>query len=279
MTNRRAVLPHNMGMTNTDHELVELEGFALELGRTAGGIAMAHFRKPLTIDNKDSDGFDPVTNADRAIESVLRASIRARYPEHGIIAEEEGTHTGQSKYTWYLDPIDGTRAFMMGSPLWGTLIGLTEHGRPLFGLLGQPVLEELFLGSPAGSWLIKTDSRERLRARNCENLAAAALASTHPDLFDNEQAEAFSTLADACLLHRFGGDCYNYAMLAAGFIDLVVEGQLCSYDIVPLIPILEGAGCVITDWQGHPPMNGGLVVAAATPALHAQALAVLQGSA
>ena len=256
-------------------EIVELEDFALELARTAGGIAEAHFRQAITVENKGDAKFDPVTNADRAIERLLRAAIVERYPDHGIVAEEEGERAARSDYTWFIDPIDGTRAFMTGSPLWGTLIGLTRRRRPLFGLLAQPVLEEVFFGGPSGSWLIKADRRDRLRSRQCTSLATAVLASTHPDMFSGANAAAFQSLAAQCLFHRFGGDCYNYAMLAAGHIDLVVESQLKPYDIVPLIPILEGAGCVVTDWQGGVPLAGGDVVAAATRDLHRAALAVL----
>lgn len=258
--------------------LVELEDFALELAYAAGGIARAHFRRDFSVENKDAAGFDPVTSADRAIESVLRSAIVERYPDHGIVAEEGGSRESRSAYTWYIDPIDGTRAFMMGSPLWGTLIGLTENDIPRFGLLGQPVLEEVFFGSPGGSWLITPDGRERLRARRRTDLGQAVLASTDPDLFDAAGARAFAALAERCLLRRFGGDCYNYAMLAAGFVDLVVEDQLNSYDIVPLIPVLEGAGCVVTDWEGRVPINGGRVVAAGTAELHAAALEILAAS-
>ncbi len=263
-------------MSNRDQYHMELEGFALELGHTAGGIARAYFRSSFAIENKDERGFDPVTSADRAIESVLRKAIRERYPDHGIVAEEEGNHVASSRFTWFIDPIDGTRAFMMGSPLWGTLVGLTEDDRPIFGLLSQPVLEEVFFGSPSGSWLIKEDGRQRLRARACRELAEACLACTHPDMFEGESLTRFKRLAARCLLHRYGGDCYNYAMLAAGFIDLVVEDGLKSYDIVPLIPILEGAGCIVTDWRGESPAAGGAVVAAATRELHAQALDLRQ---
>jgi myo-inositol-1(or 4)-monophosphatase len=262
-----------------DIPIVELEDFALELARTAGGIAQAHFRRSFTIENKSVDGFDPVTSADRAIERVLRANIVERYPRHGIVAEEEGERAASSDYTWFIDPIDGTRAFMTGSPLWGTLVGLTHRGVPLFGLLSQPVLEEIFFGAPSGAWLIKPERRERLKARACTGLASAVLTATHPDMFGEAEGRAFRSLAARCLLHRFGGDCYNYAMLAAGFVDLVVEAQLKPFDIVPLIPILEGAGAVVTDWQGKRPMVGGAVVAAATAELHAAALAVLGGAA
>lgn len=256
--------------------ILELEDFALELAHTAGGIAQAHFRQPITVENKGTTAFDPVTNADRAIERVLRAAIVERYPDHGIVAEEEGERAGRGEYTWFIDPIDGTRAFMTGSPLWGTLIGLARRGQPLFGLLAQPVLEEVFFGGPSGSWLIKAERRDRLKSRGgTTTLAAAVLASTHPDMFAGEKAAVFRALAGQCLLHRFGGDCYNYAMLAAGYLDLVVESQLKPYDIVPLIPILEGAGCVVTDWRGRPPLMGGDVVAAGSRELHRAALATL----
>jgi myo-inositol-1(or 4)-monophosphatase len=255
--------------------LVELEDFALELAHTAGGIAQAHFRRSVTVDNKSATAFDPVTNADRAIERVLRTAIEERYPDHGIVAEEEGQRAGKGEYTWFIDPIDGTRSFMTGSPLWGTLIGLTRREEPLFGLLVQPVLEEVFLGGPSGSWLIKPERRERLKTRGCKSLAKAMLGSTHPDMFAGDRATAFRNLSGKCLLTRFGGDCYNYAMVAAAHLDLVVESQLKPYDIVPLIPILERAGCVVTDWQGKPPLGGGDVVAAGSRELHQAALEAL----
>ncbi|HEY7673334.1 MAG TPA: histidinol-phosphatase [Gammaproteobacteria bacterium] len=257
---------------------LELEDFALELGHTAGGIARAYFRNAFSVQNKDAGGFDPVTTADRAIETVLRKMINERYPEHGIVAEEEGSDRPESRFTWFIDPIDGTRSFMMGSPLWGTLVGLTEAGKPIFGLLSQPFLEEVFFGAPSGSWLITGAGRQRLRSRPTPTLAQAALASTTPDMFQGVTADRFHALAKRCLMCRYGGDCYNYAMLAAGFIDLVVETGLKPFDIVPLVPILEGAGCVVTDWEGHAPLSGGAVVAAGTRELHAQALSVLQSS-
>ena len=263
----------------SDTPIIELEDFALDLARTAGGIAQAHFRRSFTIENKGVGSFDPVTSADRAIERVLRASIVERYPRHGIVAEEEGERAADSEYTWFIDPIDGTRSFMTGSPLWGTLVGLTRAGVPVFGLLSQPVLEEIFFGGPSGAWLIKPERRDRLKARASTELGNAVLVSTHPDLFADVERRAFQALASKCLLHRFGGDCYNYAMLAAGFVDLVVESQLKPYDIVPLIPILEGAGAVVTDWQGRRPVTGGAVIAAATAQLHTAALEVLSRTA
>jgi len=264
-------------MSTVDAALIELEGFALELAHTAGGIAEAYFRSDFSVDNKDSRGFDPVTSADHAIEKVLRERIEATCPGHGIVAEESGTTGPDAEFCWYIDPIDGTRAFLMGSPLWGTLVGLTHRGRPAFGLLGQPILGELFFGSPGGSWLIRESGRKRLRSSQCAELGDARFASTHPRLFTAAEQPAFDRLVSRCLLDRYGGDCYNYAMLAAGFVDLVAESGLKPFDIVPLVPILEGAGCVVTSWEGGPVQGGGSVLAAATPELHRQALETLQG--
>lgn len=262
-----------------DIPILELEEFALELAHTAGGIAQAHFRRPYSVDNKAESGFDPVTAADRAIERVLRAAIVGRYPEHGIVGEEEAGRTAASPYTWYIDPIDGTRAFVMGSPLWGTLIGVTRAGEPLFGLLSQPILEEVFFAGPAGSWLVESERRTRLATSSCSTLAEARLASTHPDLFRGADAPAFAALSQRCRLTRYGGDCYNYAMLAAGHVDLVVEAGLKPFDIVPLVPIIERAGGIVSDWQGGSVLEGGRVVAAATEALHTAALSALQNGA
>jgi myo-inositol-1(or 4)-monophosphatase len=262
-------------MSATDVPLAELEGFALELAHTAGNIAQAYFRSSFTIDNKSAGGFDPVTTADHAIERALRTTILERYPDHGVVAEESGRHANDARYIWYIDPIDGTRAFMMGSPLWGTLVGLTLDRVPLFGMMCQPFLEEVFFGEPSSSWLIKPDRRDRLRARACTRVADAALACTHPDMFSADELAAFMRVARGSLLYRYGGDCYNYAMLAAGYVDLVIEADLKPYDIVPLIPLLEGAGCVVSDWQGGSVLEGGRVIAAASAALHAEALQLL----
>lgn len=265
-------------MSAREELLIELEGFALELAHTAGGIAQAYFRSSFAVDNKDARGFDPVTSADHAIENVLRESIQSAYPDHGIVAEESGSKAAESEFCWYIDPIDGTRAFLMGSPLWGTLVGLTHRGKPVFGLLAQPVLEELYFGSPGGSWLIAASKRTRLRSSGCHELKHARLASTHPRMFSADERPAFERLAAACLLDRYGGDCYNYAMLAAGFADLVVESGLKPFDIVPLVPLLEQAGCVVSSWNGGSVLAGGNVVAAASAELHAAALAILGAS-
>lgn len=265
-------------MSRTDIPLLELEEFAIELAHTASGIANAHFRKKFSVENKEEERFDPVTSADKAIEQVLRAAISDRYPDHGIVGEEQDVRSGTAPYRWYIDPIDGTRAFMTGSPLWGTLVGVTRQDEPLFGLLCQPVLEEVFLGSASGSWLIRAEARERLRTRVCTELGDAVLTTTSPEFFDEPSLAAFDALSAKCLMTRYGGDCYNYAMLAAGFVDLVVEWGLEAYDIMPLIPILEGAGAVVTDWQGRRSIHGGTIVAAATAELHEAALELLRGA-
>jgi myo-inositol-1(or 4)-monophosphatase len=262
-------------MSAREDLLIELEGFALELAHTAGGIAQAYFRSNFAVDNKNEQGFDPVTSADHAIENVLRESIQAAYPDHGIVAEEFGNKAAASEFCWYIDPIDGTRSFLMGSPLWGTLVGLTHQGKPVFGLLAQPVLEEIFFGSPGGSWLIAASKRTRLRSSGCREVKRARLASTDPWNFAAGEQPGFERLAEACLLDRYGGDCYNYAMLAAGFVDLVVESRLKPFDIVPLLPVLEQAGCVVSSWSGGSVLEGGNVVAAASAELHAEALATL----
>jgi histidinol phosphatase-like enzyme (inositol monophosphatase family) len=264
-------------MSTREEVLIELEGFALELAHTAGGIAEAYFRSNFSIDNKDAQGFDPVTSADHAIEKVLRETIESTYPDHGIVAEESDPQAPDAELCWYIDPIDGTRAFLMGSPLWGTLVGLTDHGKAVFGLLAQPILNELFFGSPAGSWLIKPDGRKRLKSSGCRDIAKARLASTHPRLFSETEQARFDALAASCLLDRYGGDCYNYAMLAHGFVDLVVESGLKSFDIVPLVPILEQAGCTVTNWSGGSVLGGGSVVAAASVELHEEAVKRLSG--
>jgi len=263
-------------MSDGDEVLIELEGFALELAHTAGGIAEAYFRSDFAVDNKDAQGFDPVTSADHAIEKVLTESIRTTYPDHDIVAEESASTLTDAEYCWYIDPIDGTRAFMMGSPLWGTLVGLTRSGSPVFGVLAQPIMQELFLGSPGGAWLIRPDGRKRLASSGCREIAQARLASTHPQFFSAAELQSFTRLAGACLLDRYGGDCYNYAMLAAGFVDVVAEAGLNSFDIVPLVPILEHAGCVVTSWDGGSVLGGGTVVAAASAELHEQAIALLR---
>jgi len=254
----------------------EFRHFLLELGGIAGDIVLPYFRQPLAVDDKGGQRFDPVTIADRRAEQALREAILTRYPDHGVLGEEFGDTPGRSEFRWVIDPIDGTRAFVCGVPTWGTLIALCEHGRPVLGLMSQPFVGESFVGGGAASWHVRAGSYARLATRDTSSLAASYLFATAPEMFATDSEwPAFQRLASRVRLARFGIDCYAYCLLAAGHLDLVVEAGLGFYDIAPLIPIVEAAGGVVSDWKGRPVRDGGRVIAAATHDLHAQALAVL----
>jgi myo-inositol-1(or 4)-monophosphatase len=254
---------------------------AHDLADRAGAAVLRHFRRRLAVEDKARAGerYDPVTAADRAAERVMRAAIAKACPDHGIIGEELGVRAGAGRLQWVLDPIDGTRSFIMGSPLWGTLIGLLEDGVPILGLMDQPFLRERFWGVGGRAQLRSSDGRtRRLRTRPCAGLAEAVLTSTHPDLFEaGFEAAAFARAKERARLTRYGGDCYGYCLLAAGFVDVVVEAGLKPYDVIPLIPIIEGAGGQITTWDGKPALEGGRVLATGDRRVHAQALALLRG--
>ena len=229
-------------------------------------------------------GFDPVTEADRAIEELLRAGIQAVSPGDAVVGEENGrTGPADAARTWYLDPIDGTKAFLTGMAGWGTLVGVVEDGRAVAGWMDQPVLGETFAAVGGRATLRRTDADTgrplptELRTSDCTELSEAILYTTHPSMFGDagEVRDRYDELGRRVRLQRFGGDCYAYCMLAAGRVDLVVESDLNSYDIVALIPIIEAAGGVITGPDGAQPIEGGTVVAAATPELAEQAWAVL----
>jgi myo-inositol-1(or 4)-monophosphatase len=254
---------------------------AHHLADRAGTAILRHFRRRLAVEDKAGAGerYDPVTAADRAAERTMRAVIAAAYPDHGIVGEELPPRAGAGRLQWVLDPIDGTRAFIMGSPLWGTLIGLVEDGVPILGLMDQPFLRERFWGADGRAQLRGGDGRtRRLRTRPCTGLAEAVLTSTHPDLFARgAEAAAFARVKERARLTRYGGDCYGYCLLAAGFVDVVIEAGLKPYDVIPLIPIIEGAGGQITTWDGKPALAGGRVVASGDRRVHAEALALLRG--
>jgi myo-inositol-1(or 4)-monophosphatase len=244
--------------------------------RGAGSIALSHFRKPLAVEDKGEGAFDPVTEADRAIERHLRDRLGAAFPDHGLIGEEFPDERGEAAAVWLMDPIDGTRAFMSGMPLWGLLLALVENGWPRLGWVYQPYMDELFFGDGERSELLGRGGRQGLAAAGTKRLGDAVVYSTDPGMFATPaERAAYERIAAHCRLARFGGDCYAYCMLAAGHVDLVVESSLAPYDILPLLPIVEGAGGVVTDWAGNAPLAGGRVVAAATPALHAEALHAL----
>lgn len=252
--------------------------FAGEIILQAGGIAAGYFRRPLPVDSKDGGaGFDPVTAADREIEAFIRGKISARYPDHAILGEEQAERSGTSGYRWVIDPIDGTRSFISGSPLWGILLGLMHGDDCLLGLMHQPYLQETFGGSSTGAFLQRGSERRPIATRGTGDLRDATLYCTHPSMFAEKQDYLrFMEVADRCRMMRYGGDCYAYCLLASGYVDLVIEHVGGPYDIVPLIPIITAAGGIITDWQGGPAIAGAKVLAAGNPTLHEQARSLLR---
>ncbi len=259
--------------------VVDLGRFMEDLATQSGAAILPFFRAHFGMDDKARDtghAFDPVTEADRAAEAVMRRMIRASLPNHGILGEEFGAERTDAECVWVLDPIDGTRAFISGLPTWGTLIGLTRNGEPVRGMMHQPYLGERFLGDGRTATVRTAKGERPLRSRRAERLADAILSTTDPRLFaDGEEAERFRAVESQVRMSRYGADCYAYCMLAAGQIDLVVEAGLKPYDIVALIPIVEGAGGVVTDWTGGSAASGGRIVAAGDKRLHAAALALL----
>lgn len=259
-------------------EVEEYLRFAVAAVEATGSIALGYFRRGVGVVDKGSGGFfDPVTAADREIEAALRAAIAARWPGHGVIGEEDGVASGEGTLYWLIDPIDGTRSFITGMPAWGTMLGLVEAGEPRLGVVHQPFLGETYCGDRSRAWLRSRGSEMAIAARPTRALADAVLYCTHPSMFAGADAAAFDRVAAACRMSRFGGDCYAYCLLALGQIDMVVENGLQPYDILPLIPILEGAGAVVTDWHGCSPLAGGHVAVAATAELHAELLERLAG--
>ncbi|MDB5538824.1 MAG: inositol monophosphatase [Devosia sp.] len=263
-----------------------LGGLAADLVRTtlldAAEIAASHtlprFRSGLAVDNKEAGGFDPVTEADREAERAIRELIGKRFPDHAIIGEEWDDKAGSGPFAWIIDPIDGTRAFITGVPVWGTLIGLTVNGRAVAGLMGQPFTGEIYLSLPGEATYYRGFDKEPLKTSKVIELSKAKLTTTSPDLFERTGlVEPWTRLRRAVLTTRYGLDCYGYALMAAGHIDLVVEAGLKDVDICPLIPLIENAGGVVTTWDGGRAEQGGNCVAAATPELHAAAMAVLRG--
>ena len=231
----------------------------------------------MTVGNKAAgEGFDPVTEADRAVEARIRERIEERYPDHGVTGEEFDAKTGASAWSWILDPIDGTRSFIVGLPTWGCLLGLLRDGEPVLGFMHQPLLGETFCGDGEGAWIDRGAGRRPIGVRTNARLGEAILAATHPSMFQDAAAARFEALAAQVRMTRYGGDCYNYCLLAHGLLDLVVEDGMKPHDILPLVPIVRGAGGLVTDLQGATP-SGGMVVAAASQALHQEALQAMRG--
>ncbi|MFC0633878.1 histidinol-phosphatase [Brevundimonas balnearis] len=260
--------------------MTDLESFAVELARTGGAAALPYFRGAYAIEDKGAAGaYDPVTKADRAAEAAMRRLIGERYPHHGVIGEEYGEDRPDAEHVWVLDPIDGTRAFVAGLPLWTCLVGLTVEGRPEVGAIGQPYLNEVFAGGPSGARLLWSGGETTLRSRPCERLTDAVLATTDPDIFTGAELGAFTQVRAAARLTRLGCDAYAYAMVAAGRIDIVVESGLKPWDWTALAPVVRAAGGGFVNWRGEAPDAGGQVLAVGDVALIEQALVTLRRSA
>jgi histidinol phosphatase-like enzyme (inositol monophosphatase family) len=248
------------------------------LAEAARGPTLARFRKPgIGIENKAGvAAFDPVTEADRAAEQAMRAVLAAERPEDGILGEEFGTQAGRSGLTWVLDPIDGTRAYMSGTPTWGVLIALCDADGPRIGIIDQPFIGERFMGGAGRARLVGPHGGGVLATRRAVSLAEATVFTTFPELGSPAERAGFEAVAGQCRLTRYGMDCYAYGLLAAGQIDLVIEAGLQAYDICAPIAVIEAAGGIVTDWQGRPAHGGGRILAAGCPEVHAAALALLR---
>ena len=253
----------------------ELDAFlalAAELADAAGEAIRPHFRQPIAVTDKPD--LSPVTVADRAAEAAMRRLIIARFPQHGIIGEEYGPERADAEFVWVLDPIDGTKSFISGVPLFGTLIALAQQGRPILGIIDQPISCERWVGAAGHP---ASFNGTPIHCRPCAALAAATVFSTSPDMFKGPDAVAHGRVAAAAKLVRFGADCYAYGLLAFGFIDLVIEASLKPYDFSAMVPIVEGAGGIATDWQGKPLTlaSDGRVLVAGDRNAHREALALL----
>ena len=254
---------------------IDLDDFlalALSLADAAGEEIRPYFRKPLTVDDKPD--LTPVTAADRAAEQVMRLLIEQRFPDHGILGEEFGRVREDGEFVWTLDPIDGTKSFISGVPLFGTLISLACAKRPILGIIDQPISRERWVGVAGRA---TTLNGAPIHCRACPALTAATLFATTPDMFEGGDAAAFSRVSNAVKLTRFGADCYAYGLLAAGFIDLVLEASLKPYDFCAMVPIVEGAGGIATDWQGSALdlSSDGRILVAGDRSTHQAAMALL----
>jgi myo-inositol-1(or 4)-monophosphatase len=255
---------------------IDFAAFVDELAAASGEKILPFFRTALGVEDKGSLGrFDPVTAADRGAEAAIRALIKRNFPEHGIIGEEFGNERADAEYVWVIDPIDGTRAFIIGYPIWGTLIALTRFGEAIFGMMHQPFMRERFTGDRQAARYRGPAGDRPLQVRSCVGLSEAVLLSTSPLMFNDEEHTVFRRTEEKVRLSRYGGDCYAYCMLAAGHADLVIEAGLKPFDVVALIPIIAGAGGIITTWDGKPAESGGRIIAAGDKRVHAAALEIL----
>ncbi len=259
-----------------DLQSEEVHAVAARLADAARAAILPWFRTPaLSADSKDAAAFDPVTEADRAAERAMRGILAAERPGDGILGEEYGRSAGTSGLTWVLDPIDGTRGFISGMPTWGVLIALCDATGPRLGVIDQPYIGERFIGGLGRAEVTGPSGTAVLRTRKGRALAEATLFTTFPEIGTEADRTAFERVKARARLTRYGADCYGYALVAAGQVDLVIEAGLHPYDICAPIAVIEAAGGIVTDWEGRPAHGGGRVIAAATPGLHAEALALL----
>lgn len=258
-------------------DLNALTDFALALADAAGREILPHFRQNAPVDIKAAETWDPVTEGDRAGERAIRHLIEKHYPAHGIIGEEYGVKEGTSGLTWILDPVDGTRAFVIGLPTWATLIALYADGRPVLGVMSQPFVGDVFHGHREGAWLTHRGTRQPLRVAPHRSLSDSLAGTTSPHLYKDGNEAPFGRLRTAVKSMRYGLDCYSFALLAAGHMDIAMDPALQIYDIAALIPIMEGAGGVVSTWTDNDPASGGNVIAASSRALLDEALIVMAG--
>jgi histidinol phosphatase-like enzyme (inositol monophosphatase family) len=254
----------------------DLIAAAAELADAARVATLAHFRQTgLTADTKETDRFDPVTVADRLSEQRMREILARRRPDDAILGEEFGPKAGTSGLTWVLDPIDGTRGYLSGTPTWGVLIAVSDRSGPIYGIIDQPYIGERFEGGLGRAEVNGPLGRIGLKTRPARPLSQAIVFSTFPEVGTAAEGAAFRRVAGQARLVRYGMDCYAYALIAAGQIDLVIEAGLKAYDVQAPIAVIEAAGGMVTDWQGRPCHEGGQVLAAANPQIHAEAMVLL----
>ena len=254
----------------------ELTRFAVSLAEASAAAILPYFRQNAHVETKDGPVWDPVTEGDRAGERAIRALIEERYPNHGILGEEYGVKDARSPFTWVLDPVDGTRSFVCGMPTWATLIGLSVEGKPVIGLMNQPVVGDMFYGNPNGAWHVYRGQAAASATRKGIPLSRASIGTTAPELYRSEENQRrFQALKAKAQLTRYGGDAYFYCLMAAGHLDIAMDCGLQPYDIAPLLPIVTGAGGVAAEWTGGDSSCGGNVITAGSPALLEEALAVM----
>lgn len=264
----------------SDQQLQTYSAVAQQLADAAAAVTLQYFRRPLEVDNKEDDGFDPVTAGDKGAEAAIREILDQDYPDHGIIGEEYGRKNETADLVWTLDPIDGTRAFISGLPTWGTLIALSYKGEPVIGVIDQPYIKERYIGSRLGTTL----NGSPIHCRPCTSLSKATISTTAPELFLGQERELWDKLQASTQLTRYGLDCYAYAIVASGFMDIVMETDLKIHDMAALIPIIQGAGGLAMNWSGGtagenctPARENGRLLVCGDPALKDALLSLTGG--